>query len=243
MSDPLRTNKAQHRLVIHFKSTEKMSALEEFRSRPNYGPGMKKPVVYLYSKEEVNVDLNLHLANNGKMSFTYPKYEDGWNVSVNKVGIVAYGKSFPYLFWEGHQPGLDFLKTKNSIQANIIEKDEVVSYLETTLSKIGLNATEMTDFITFWAPQMIQYNKLAVQFLFNESYDEHIAHLEMSPEPNNSLRIYMIYREVSSDEQMFQKQIIEPSNFKRDGLTIVEWGGTELTIVPGPNSDIGLVND
>jgi hypothetical protein len=225
---PLREYKAQHRTVIHFKSTEEMDILEKMRDRPNYGPGMKKPVVYLYSDEDVNVDLKLNLANNGKLSFTYPAYNKGWNSVVNENGINVDGKTYPYLFWEGNQPGLSFLKIGNTIPANVIPKENVITFLEESLTRMGLNSKEMTDFITFWAPQMIQHEKVAVQFLLNEDYDENIAHLEVTPKPKNSLRIYMIYRKVDSVFEVYSKQELEKQEFKRDGLTLVEWGGTEL---------------
>ena len=230
ISVPLREYKAQHRTVIHFNSTEEMDALEKFRSRPRLGPGMKKPVVYLYSEEDLNVDLKLNLANDGKLSFTYPVYEKGWNNQVNKTGVVANGQTYPYLFWEGNQPGLTFIKHGNKIKANVVTKDNVVSFLEETLTKLGLNSKEMTDFITFWAPQMIQHEKVAVQFLLDEQYDKEIAHLEISPKPKNALRIYMIYKEVKSDESKYTPQNLTNFSFSRDGFTLVEWGGTELEV-------------
>jgi hypothetical protein len=40
----------------------------------------------------------------------------------------------------------------------------------------------------------------------------------------------MIFREVDSNMDLYVEEKISPISLKRDGLTIVEWGGTELSI-------------
>ena len=220
---PLREYKSGHKVKITFKSTE---TVLRFNSR-RLGPGVKKPVVYLYSDKEINANLKLDLKG-GSLSFTYPKYENEWNAKVGPNGLEVEGKKYPYLFWEGNKPGLDFLQKEKSTQANIVKKENVIEFLENSLTTMGLNSTEQTDFITFWAPKMIQFDEMAVQFLVNEDYN-HIAHINVSPKPDNSLRIYMLYQEVTPQEaKNFTPQEIPNLTAERKGFTLVEWGGSEL---------------
>ncbi|MBK9191012.1 MAG: hypothetical protein IPM77_05550 [Crocinitomicaceae bacterium] len=70
------------------------------------------------------------------------------------------------MFWEAQTSELDFVFTENKLQAEIIHTDSVVYYLENSLEVMGLNETEKTDFITFWAPRMIENEFVLVQFIF-----------------------------------------------------------------------------
>ena len=63
------------------------------------------------------------------------------------------------------------------------------------------------------------YNLITFQ---NEVYTDN-AELEIIPEPDSILRVFMAYRPL--DEAIFiEEQNLEP--FKRQGFTVVEWGGT-----------------
>ena len=77
------------------------------------------------------------------------------------------------------------------ISGQLIKTDTLVDYLEASLTKMGLNQNEQTDFITFWAPQICLNEYVFIQFLIDEDYDEHIAGLDVSPIPDSRRRIFM----------------------------------------------------
>ena len=54
----------------------------------------KKPVIYLYNNEKI--DASLQLKYKGDLTFTYPRYDKGWTVSVDQNGILSNGKTYPY---------------------------------------------------------------------------------------------------------------------------------------------------
>ncbi len=185
-----------------------------------------KPVIYLYSEEDI--DVNIDLDYHGELTFTYPKLDEDWNVKVSKNGMSSEGKSYPYLFWEGESDKLAFNKEEDgSISGDVISKAKVTSYLESSLTKMGLNETEQADFITFWGPRMIKSEFVLIQFIVDSEYESQIAELKVDPKPDNSKRIYMYfstfdsYPEINTISQEFK-------SFKRDGFTLVEWGGTEI---------------
>ena len=186
-----------------------------------------KPVIYLYSQEEITVSVSPNFK--GDLTFTYPKFENEWNVSIvnNQIMDRKDGKNYPYLFWEGELGGLDFERADESITGNLIETSEVVSYLEVSLESMGLNQTEISDFITFWGPKMSQENYVLVQFLEDSEVDKKLGALEISPKPDNLKRVYMLFKTYEEyPDVKFTSQTFESLN--RDGFTVVEWGGTEL---------------
>lgn len=191
--------------------------------RPN-----KKPVIYLYSQEKIDVSISIDYP--GEFTFMYPEYKDGWDVSVDKNGIISEGKSYPYLFWEGEMYGLDFVRdSQNQIPSIQTKKKDVVKTLERELTNMGLNPKEMTDFITFWAPQMEQHEQVAIQFFRDEVYTDKIASLNVSPAPAASNRIYMLYVPVTKENKtQFVEVKTKYEPFVRSGFTLIEWGGTEI---------------
>ena len=60
-----------------------------------------KPVIYLYPEKEMQVSVDLTL--DGKLTCTYPAYNNGWNVTATPDGTLTdtNGKTYNYLYWEG----------------------------------------------------------------------------------------------------------------------------------------------
>ena len=210
--------KSQHEVVINFFSDEKT----------DYPIMEEKPVIYLYSDQETNVEINL---DHSALTFTYPTYNNGWSVQTSSDGSLtdnSTGKKYPYLFWEGTSASLNFKTEKNVIHGFLINSDSTISFLEHSLTKLGLNEKEQTDFITYWAPRMIQEQFAFVQFLVDEDYDTKIAELSVTPKPDSQRRIYMLFTPLEKPHVFFEYQTQELPTFKRSGLTLIEWGGSVL---------------
>jgi hypothetical protein len=190
-----------------------------------------KPVIYLYSEEEVNAEVKFSCK--GDLTFTYPVYDEVWKVQVNSSGLkdAETGKQYPYLFWEAETNDLDFKFETTGITAAVINTDSVVNYLEKTLTIIGLNQSEQTDFITFWAPQMIEYEFVLVQFLMGDLYAEKISTLQIAPEPESLLRVFMLWQPMASNKVPYELLPQKFEKFERKGFTAVEWGGAKLPFI------------
>ena len=65
------------------------------------GDAPKKPVIYLYPEEETDVKVKLDYK--GDLTCTYPKYENGWEVTALPDGTLKDkdGMEYNYLYWEG----------------------------------------------------------------------------------------------------------------------------------------------
>lgn len=207
--------KSQHDVVINFFTRIKVQMYA------------RKPVIYLYSKEDLDVEVDLDPI--GELTFSYPKLENSWQVSTREQGIVHEGISYPYLFWESLNDNLKFQKSpdgyRNSYQINT---DSVIGFLEFTLSKLGLNTREQTDFITYWGPEMMKHKYAFVQFIYDSDYSSEIAKINISPKPDASRRVFMYFAGSERFDEGLITYPIEMSEFTRSGLTLIEWGGSEL---------------
>jgi len=183
----------------------------------------KKPVLYIYPLQETIIHIKHHYR--GKHTFTYPLYEDGWKVLAKPNGDLMNLKDSTqhrYLFWEGISD-MSKQELKNT-EGFIIDSGDIVSFLEKTLSHIGLNPIESNDFITFWAPRMIMNKRCFIHFRINDNI-RNTSFLEIEPKPESILRVFMEYTHQIPDWEIKEQSL--PA-FKRSGYSVIEWGGTEL---------------
>ncbi len=208
---------------IEIKSQQAVSILVHLHSK-NIMIESDKPVIYLYPS--VNTNISLELNYNGKISFSYPALiKNQWTVNASPDGTLeANGKQYSYLFWDG--------KMNNNVlkpdvkQGSVVESTKLIEFFETSLSQIGLNSKEAADFITYWVPRMMRNEKNFVQFMLTDAYDD-IATLNVMPKPDQQLRIYMIWSNIE-DQNAITPTTQSFPEFKRQGFTLVEWGGSEV---------------
>lgn len=186
-------------------------------------PVVKKPVIYLYPL--VSTALELKLEINGELTFSYPKYQNGWKCIAMPDGNIKIGeKTYPYLFWEGKLKSID----PNIQQSGFVVKSEdIVSFLEEKLKHIGLNDKEMTDFITFWAPQLEQNAYSYLHFSIGAEYEKNISKLALSVQPDAELHIHLFHAAVGKDFKVESQHL---PKFQRKGFTLVEWGGGPIEL-------------
>lgn len=180
----------------------------------------KKPVIYLYPEEEMEVRVELQLS--GELGCTYPSYGSGWTVLAHPDGRLTNlsdGRNYDYLFWEGK---LD-MKACDFSNAACVKGEDTAAFLEKYLDEAGLNASEIDDFISYWLPQMEDHEYNLISFS-TDSYEE-AAQLNVYPKPDSELRIFMTFKEIS---EAVDCAMTSPKPFSREGFTVVEWGGCEI---------------
>ena len=178
-----------------------------------------KPVIYLYP--EVETEVNVQLNFSGTLTSTYPEYQNGWTVTASPDGTLldsVTGREYYCLFWEGITNAQYDLT-----QGFVIPGSETRSFLEDTLSQMGLTDKEANEFIIYWLPQMElnPYNLISFQ---QEAYTR-AAELTITPAPDSILRVFMAWKPLDAPIE------IEPQTFtpyERTGFTVVEWGGIKL---------------
>ncbi|GAB5416104.1 MAG: hypothetical protein Crog4KO_13110 [Crocinitomicaceae bacterium] len=182
----------------------------------------EKPVIYLYP--ETTQDIHVEVIPKGEFTFTYPKYDNGWDVTATPDGALKINDAtYNYLFWEASEQ-----LNPQDINSNIgfvVPGEDITSFLEEKLTLAGLNSKERADFITFWAPRMTTHSDVFLQFHFNKTCDR-FGKLNITPEPNSIYRIYMVWQPV--DELRIAPKPQEILVMDRSGFSVLEWGGQEL---------------
>lgn len=178
----------------------------------------EKPVIYLYPEQEQEVSVRLDY--DGKLTCTYPAYDDGWNVTAAQDGTITdeSGQEYNYLYWEG-----DSNQEYDFSEGFCVAGENTAEFLEDALVRLGLTRREANEFIVYWLPRMEQneYNLISFQ---SEAYTDH-ARLSIQPEPDTVIRVFMAYKPLDHYQEIPEQPLSAP---ERSGFTVVEWGGSEL---------------
>ncbi|MBO5476419.1 MAG: hypothetical protein J6A15_01530 [Clostridia bacterium] len=180
---------------------------------------VEKPIIYLYPEEKQRI--NVKLEKKGILTCTYPKYNDGWNVIASPDGTLEddNGRKYYALYWEG--------KYNVEIDKNIgfcVKGEETIKFLEEKLEKLGLTEREAQEFIVYWLPKLENNKYNYIYFMQTEEVNK-ISNLDISPSPDTLIRILMAFKPLTKEIEVKEQQIATP---KREGFTVVEWGGTEI---------------
>lgn len=184
--------------------------------------GALKPVIMLYADKDTEFSVTPQFAIQD--SFIYPAYNTvhGWSGTVlgGKEGdLIVNHHDYDYLFWEG-KTGVSY----NFDTGTVVPKEQTTAFLEHALSSYGLTAREAGDFITFWAPRLMQNDYNLIRFA-NEDYAA--THpLDVTPTPDYVQRVFMIYKPTSKDTQVAKQEF--PTVPKRHGFSLIEWGGEQV---------------
>src|SRR3989344_611981 len=176
-----------------------------------------KPVIYLYPEHEQHV--TVHLEPKGGFTYSEPRYTNGWNVNAFPDGRLVdseTGKEYPYLFWEGRGGYYEIPK-----KGFVVERGGVEQLLREKLAIIGLNDTEIRDFVEYWGPEMQKAPYYFVTFMGNQTMDT-LAPLALNPKPDTVIRVLMDF--VPLDQPIDVERLVLRT-ITRKGFTVVEWGG------------------
>ncbi|MFA6436400.1 MAG: hypothetical protein WCW30_04690, partial [Candidatus Gracilibacteria bacterium] len=122
---------------------------------------VEKPVLYLYPEQETKV--SVQVAYQGLLTSTYPQAQNGaWEVIASPDGTLSDGnRTYDYLFWEGISP---LTETFQFTDGFVVQREEIIPFLEEKLTVLGLNDSEQDDFISYWLPQMNGKGWVMVRF-------------------------------------------------------------------------------
>ena len=185
-----------------------------------YDYGIKKPIIYLYPIEETTV--SVLLGNSEKITCSYPKYIDGWNVIAKPNGDLVdldSGRNLYSLYWEG----LNTISKSNIKEGFCVKGEDTASFLEEKLAILGLNEREAEEFIVYWLPRLEANKYNLIRFQTMEEIENYMP-LVVTPAPDTTIRIMMEWRGVNKCKEIPEQELITP---EREGFVVVEWGGTE----------------
>lgn len=176
---------------------------------------VKKPNIYLYPEE--TEELSVNISPNGKITKSIPEYNGGWKVTVDPSGKID--NTYDFLFYEA---SINYKFTLD--KGWIVNKDSFNEEMNSILTSIGLNSKEKADFIEYWSKELNwKSSKYAIYCLDPKEINEAIK-LNLSKKPDSILRAYFYFVPLKDNENLEIKKP-EIKQFKRNGFTVVEWGG------------------
>ena len=179
----------------------------------------EKPVIYLYPEKEMEVTVKLDF--DGTLTSTYPAYGDGWTVTAQPDGTLTdeTGREYYCLFWEGESDtAYDFSS------GYCVAGEDTAVFLERALAQLGLTDKEANEFIIYWLPRMEgnAYNLISFQ---GAAYTDS-AELTIDPAPDTVIRVFMAWKGLDQPEKITPQEL---TAVERNGFTVVEWGGAEVS--------------
>lgn len=179
-----------------------------------------KPVIYLYPTSITPISVSL--SEPSKISHSYPKYENGWNVIADTDGTLIdqnTGRKLYSLYWDGK----NYTPTDMS-EGFVIKGKDTINFLEEKLAILGLSEKEAEEFIIYWLPKMENSKYVFVNFRTTEEINEYME-LNISKTPDTLIRVYMDFKTLESHIDIPEQQLIPVT---RTGFTVVEWGGCQI---------------
>ena len=179
-----------------------------------------KPIIYLYPKE--TTELTVKLGKPENITYSYPKYVDGWNVIANIDGTLIdknTRRELYSLYWEGinsEQFNLD--------EGFVVKGNETIEFLEEKLAILGLNEREAEEFIVYWLPILEKNEYNYIRFATIDEINKNMP-LEFSVKPDTIIRVLMQYKALDNYIEVKEQKLETP---ERTGFVAVEWGGTEI---------------
>ncbi len=176
-----------------------------------------KPIIYLYPQKTTNITVKLGFPN--LLTTTYPKYNNEWNITATPEGklIDKNGRSFYGLYWEG----INHINN-NYNDGFIVKKEQLIPFLEEKLTILGLNEREANEFIIYWLPQLEKSAYNLIRFETTNVINKEMP-LNINPKPDTLIRILMEYKPVKQQINIKPQELTQT---KRNGFTVIEWGGT-----------------
>jgi len=206
-----------------------------------------KPIIYIYNNtDNKNLQLSLTLDNVADKNslVLYPladEYTDidndsinlVWNITTNEDNTITASdnKEYSYIFWEAKR---NRIVDWNNTKGFCVKGEDTLEFLQSTLSEIGLTPKEYNEMIVYWLPLMKdnKYNLITFAGLDKNDIYNKTTQIKVSDSTGvvetNQLRLFMITQ--PSDEYI-ELEAQEFVSFDRnyDGVTIVEWGGTQIS--------------
>ena len=195
------------------KKTESITGFNEDDTSNNGGPIVRKPNIYIYPTQQIELNVKLNFPCGGKILDSAPKYLNGWNIQVDPLGII--NNYYTYLFYEARIP--EVLQRKNGW---IVKGKNLEKFFERNLNGLLFSEKEISDFLGYWMP-LLKKDKTYVIYPHYTRELSKIIDINFSVQPDNIIRVLYLIEEYNNNSKVQTPQI---PVYKREGFTVLEWG-------------------
>ena len=173
-----------------------------------------EPNIYIYPKAKLRVSVQLDFPLGGNVIQSIPAYWDGWQVEVEPTGKID--NTYDYLFYESRTP--DAYQYHSGW---IVSRDSLSMFFRANLSEAGFSEREISDFLDYWIPRLIDYSYFIIYPQFSSDINR-VIKLTIAPPPDNVLRLYYVVEGSTKSELAIPKPTVP--KFERKGFAVTEWG-------------------
>lgn len=177
----------------------------------------RKPAIYIYPAYDESFNVTLEFLNGTELTESVPEYGSGWDVFVETSGRID--DLYDYLFYEASVHVAPSLS-----EGWCISRDGLPGGLGQHLLEMGLNDTEVADFLEYWLEALMDYEYYFVYPLVDDSLDQFV-HLHIDPEPDARLRVWLFFEGTENPLTLTGPSV---TGFQRGSTTVIEWGGVLL---------------
>jgi len=198
-----------------------------------------------------------------------PSQRITWTVAAEPNGILvnkSTGTEVSYLYWEAltnshlitpegsrtttpvndieiFDPSHPSLNPGDSV---LLPIGKVAGYLDAALKSLALHTEARTSFITYWLPDLLKHEYVALRFLPQASYEK-AAQMRVSPAADVVTRVFMLFRGVAKGDvglwsqaaarataeggATFWTQVVGADAVRASDrmlFRVLEWGGMEI---------------
>jgi len=181
-----------------------------------------KAFIGLYSgrnhngEEEIKIELDTLYSLVCKSNYPFG-YESHFVSNDSSDSLFNYSIHGSQVTWHGIKKEFNFFNS-----GFVIEKYDIVPFLDEKLKLLGLNFEERYSFRSYWAKEIAKNEYSLIHFATDE-YEEAVPMI-VTPEPETKIRIMMCFKAVDSSFQIVEQELT-PVVTDRSGFTVVEWGG------------------
>lgn len=175
---------------------------------------VRKPNIYIYPTEDLNLYVSINFPSRGKIIESIPKYNDLWNIFVNPSGLI--NGEYDFLYYECSVPDLF---QKNS--GWIIKKENLKSFFSENMLLHNFNSREIKDFIDYWIPILVSSEYYEIYPQYSPTINS-IVNIDFSNSPNNFFRLFYLIKERSDNKIELLTPEIELAVRKQ--FYVIEWG-------------------
>lgn len=195
------------------KNSESITGFNEDDTTNNGGPVVRKPNIYIYPTEKIDLIVQLKFPNGGKIIDSSPEYLNGWNIQVEPSGVI--NNQYQYLFYEARIP--EILQRRSGW---ICKGEDLEDFFEQNLSNLLFSEREISDFLEYWIP-LFESDKTYIIYPHYKRELSDIIEIYFSIQPDNIIRVFYLIEEYNGNTKVQLPQV--PAH-KRDGFTVLEWG-------------------
>ena len=195
-------------------------------SSQGFPTSIDKPIIYLYPESDTNVTVKLGKPED--ITVSYPTYNasTGWRVLAKPSGELVDLQTERNLYALYYESDLSDAGFGIEDDGFIVKREDVASFLEDKLARLGLNEREAEEFIVYWLPRLSEHKYNYIRFATVDEANEAMP-LEINPAPDTIIRVLMTYKGLDEPLAGVKEQQL-PGTPTRTGFTAVEWGGSEI---------------